>query len=260
MIDWVFIPAVKDASEESETSKGNAIDILIKRILASGTTTLINDLENLKQKTESEYEKIQNNNKAILQSAENKITTLLQNYNNNQAGMKLDWSPNFKIDKPTAIIRLIENGIENEIDKFGHGLQRCFIIALLMSLVDNSTVSKTLILGIEEPELYQHPPQINHLARQLEKLSSNSASQVILTSHSPFFVSRKNFEKIYIIKKLNHGSSSIISYNFEKLKDIYNKDCPVGLQQNDLEMFATLSGALQTNAHEMFFAPFLVFC
>jgi len=47
----------------------------------------------------------------------------------------------------------------------GHGLQRSYLLALLQELAGSEAPNApTLILGCEEPELYQHPPQARHLA------------------------------------------------------------------------------------------------
>jgi len=68
----------------------------------------------------------------------------------------------------------------------------------------------TLLLGFEEPELYQHPPQARHMASLLEDLSSKN-SQIILTTHSPYFVSGKGYENIRMIRKSGDDKHSIVS-------------------------------------------------
>ena len=49
-------------------------------------------------------------------------------------------------------------------------------------------------------ELYQHPPQAHHLSSVLQKLSSSN-SQVIVCTHSPYFVSGRGFEDVRILRQ-----------------------------------------------------------
>lgn len=90
---------------------------------------------------------------------------------------------------------------EGNIARFGHGLQRSYLIALLQGLasLDDSGEPK-MILGCEEPELYQHPPQARHLASVLERLAEGN-SQVILSTHSPLFVDGRGFESVRLVQK-----------------------------------------------------------
>ncbi|MFV3517231.1 ATP-dependent nuclease, partial [Mycobacterium tuberculosis] len=98
---------------------------------------------------------------------------------------------------------------EGNIARFGHGLQRSYLIALLHGLAsEDDSAQPTLILGCEEPELYQHPPQARHLASVLESLSDKN-SQVIITTHSPLFVDGKGFESVRLIRRNKETKSAV---------------------------------------------------
>jgi len=76
-----------------------------------------------------------------------------------------------------------------------------------------------LLLGFEEPELYQHPPQARRLADVLEKLSSlGGNSQIIVTTHSPYFISSKGFENVRMVRKKSGGKTQITATTFDKLE------------------------------------------
>ena len=111
---------------------------------------------------------------------------------------------------PKATIKAQEINFKGSLSNFGHGLQRSFLLAILQELAlieiepeegdspDQSSSHHdrpTLIFACEEPELYQHPPQARHLNNVLRDLSK-SESQVLLTTHSPYFVSGEAFEEI----------------------------------------------------------------
>jgi putative ATP-dependent endonuclease of the OLD family len=58
----------------------------------------------------------------------------------------------------------------------------------------------TLILGFEEPELYQHPPQAKYLRTVLEELATEG-SQILITTHSPHMVSSQGFVAVRRVTK-----------------------------------------------------------
>jgi len=68
-------------------------------------------------------------------------------------------------------------------------------------------VMPNLILGIEEPELYQHPNRQRHLSKILFKLATGSIkgvaaqTQVIYSTHSPLFVDIERFKHLRILRK-----------------------------------------------------------
>ena len=97
-------------------------------------------------------------------------------------------------------------------------MQRSFIVTLLQEEATMSVEGRpTLILGIEEPELYQHPPQAQHFAQLLEKLSLDSI-QPVVTTHSPYFVSGKGFEAIRMVRPRTADSgTSITQLTYEVL-------------------------------------------
>lgn len=56
-------------------------------------------------------------------------------------------------------------------------------------------------MAIEEPELYQHPPQARYLAELLYDLSQGGA-QVIVCSHSPLFIPGDDVESVKSSKRV----------------------------------------------------------
>src|SRR5699024_1627009 len=101
-----------------------------------------------------------------------------------------------RIEEPLAGLRVGERGFEGELSRFGHGLQRSYMLALLqeLSMFESENIP-VLIMGVEEPELFQHPPQARYLAEILFELA-NANSQIIICTHSPLFIPGDNFDKI----------------------------------------------------------------
>ena len=65
----------------------------------------------------------------------------------------------------------------------------------------------TLLLGVEEPELYQHPPQARHLADVFGQMAKGN-NQVLITTHSPMFVSGDGFENTQLVRAPQNNTGS----------------------------------------------------
>jgi len=127
----------------------------------------------------------------------------------------------------------VEDSFEGEITRKGHGLQRALIVTLLQhlamtnpaeteeegeeSLDTESTpvLGPDLILAIEEPELYLHPSRCRYLSNLLHQLAEGRESglaeknQVLLATHSPYFVSLQYFDNIRMAHKQKEDTDPI---------------------------------------------------
>jgi len=152
-----------------------------------------------------------------------------------------------------------EGGFEGDLSRLGHGFQRSYLLALLQVLASVGPDKEVprLLLGCEEPELYQHPPQARHLASVLEELSSHEA-QILISTHNPVFVTGKGFESVRVIRfDPVTKASKCKQLTFEdlatRLADVTGEKPlkPLGLA-------AKLHQALQPGLNELFFAKNLV--
>lgn len=111
------------------------------------------------------------------------------------------------------------NNTSFDLERFGHGFQRSVIFELiqLASKLQKKTTSKTTdfnpdftLLLFEEPEAFLHPAQQENMAYHLHQFGKPEGQQIIITSHSPIFVSKNSNElgQICRIQKSN-GISNI---------------------------------------------------
>lgn len=147
------------------------------------------------------------------------------------AGVEMQWSAvgEVEIPLPRAEVRLVEHGYPTVVTNTGHGLQRAFVFSMLQNLaaersnppktqadsLDTETSTETdvadLILGVEEPELFQHPPRQRHFANILYRLANDAIpgvsqkTQVIYTTHSPHFVGMDRFHQVRVCQKADNG-------------------------------------------------------
>jgi len=200
-IQWIYVPAVKDASTEQEEGNKTALGQLLARTVRT-KLDFTEALRQLKDDTHEKYTEILSKQAHALKGLELSIQKRLQDYIDPRAQVDLKWHSDPKssvtVRDPAARALVGDGDFVGEIARAGHGLQRGFLVTVLHELVGNEeNGGPTLLLGFEEPELYQHPPQARHLADVLERLAqSENNSQVIVTTHSPYFVSSKGFENV----------------------------------------------------------------
>jgi putative ATP-dependent endonuclease of OLD family len=220
-LQWVYIPAVKDATAEQEQSKTSALSRLLQRRVYS-QLKLDGPISEIKADASQRYNELLRENKAPLDQVSESLNSRFQRWAHPRASVNLSWaqpSNVVSIASPLAEMKATEGVFTGDLARFGHGLQRSFIFALLEELAEHSTTGPLLILGCEEPELYQHPPQARYMASVLERLSKDHA-QVCVCTHSPFFVSGKGFEAIRAVQKSATGAAVVRQSSFDEVSKI----------------------------------------
>jgi len=207
-VQWVFISASKDVTEESEESKTSALGQLLARTVRS-KVNFSERVSKLKKDAQEEYQKILDAEQSALDSISVTLQEKLESWAHPgitaQILWKQDSEKSIKVEEPWAYLKVGERGFEGELARFGHGLQRSYMLALLQELTTiHDENIPTLVMGIEEPEIYQHPPQAKHLAEVLNDLSEKG-TQILVCSHNPLFIPGDNFEAILLMSMKNQA-------------------------------------------------------
>lgn len=225
-ISFVFIPAVRDASVDSIDGRGSVISQLIE-LLVKSVVQKREDIRMWQAEASERYKELVSpeNLGELGELAEELSDTLKIFYSD--TGVDLAWRPpeDLQVALPLADVALMEQGYTGPVENKGHGLQRAFIFTLLQHLAKalstvpeegpdegqaagaEEPISHSVILAIEEPELYQHPIKQRHIAKVLERISGGhipgvmSQTQVILCSHSPHFISTERFDDIRLARR-----------------------------------------------------------
>ncbi|HMI39008.1 MAG TPA: AAA family ATPase, partial [Nitrospiraceae bacterium] len=165
-------------------------------------------ISELRRQLEAGYQKILDERQTVLSDLKVSLERRLQEWASPAASVELKWhfdsEKSISVQEPLARIFLGEDGFLGDVARLGHGIQRSFIVSILQELAEMGTAEQPrLLLGIEEPELYQHPPQARHIASLLERLASDDKknTQVVLCTHSPYFVSAMSFEQVRYVRK-----------------------------------------------------------
>lgn len=213
-IQWVFVPASKDITKESEESKNTAFGQLLARTVRS-KINFAEKINTLKSEVQEKYRSILDAEQSALSDISVSLQKRLQYWSHPDIKAKVCWNIDegkaVKIEEPLAYPQFGERGFEGDLSRFGHGLQRSYMFALLQELNElNDKSAPTLVMAIEEPEIYQHPPQSKYLAETLQELSGKN-SQIIVCSHSPLYIPGYDFEKVRIVREKDKPSKSFVS-------------------------------------------------
>ena len=195
----VYIPAFTSPDDQMKTTGPSPLrdmlNFMLSRIIPnSGAYASL-------RRAFEEFNREANNENGFLSTIAQPINDALKPW-----GIKLDLSVNSIT--PTVITKsLISYSFTDSLlgntgfglDRYGHGFQRAVIYELfrLASSFQQETQTRTdefepnyTLLLFEEPEAFLHPAQQENMAYYLREFGNQPDQQVIVTSHSPVFVSK----------------------------------------------------------------------
>ena len=279
---FLFIPAVRDATDDAQESKGSVIselmDLVVRNVLSNKES-----LKNLREHTQHEYASALDPSKLDeLERLARNLTKTLQVFVP-ESEVDLGWLPLAQIDipMPKANVKLVEDGYKSPVGRTGHGLQRAFILTMLQHLVlaksgaradtpETGVELPDLVLAIEEPELYQHPSRQRHFARILRALAAGSISgvakrtQIVYGTHSPLFVGLDRISELRLLRKSSEDpglpkvttiSSVSLSVLAEKLWTLHGRS---GAPFSESTLLSRLRAIMTPWMNEGFFANVVV--
>lgn len=261
-MEWVYVPAVKDVCLEQAEGKGSAFGLLLQRTVRT-SVSFAESIAKMKTGIQADFVKLVAERQEALAGLSQSLNKRLQEWAHPNSSIELEWHGNpddaIRITEPTARLKTTEGTFQGKLSCFGHGLQRSYLLALLQELSESRNEDgPRLILACEEPELYQHPPQARHMANVFQKLSSGN-SQVLICTHSPYFVAGKDFEQVRMIRKAPSDDAACAFFVrppelAAELKKAYGGELPAldGL-------FLKVHQVLKPNINEMFFCNIAVF-
>ncbi|MFS0695960.1 ATP-dependent nuclease [Streptomyces nitrosporeus] len=201
LIDFVFVSAdlraYEEADDQKATALGRILDHAVDRSQANEQLGEIDETAHLARLDvhAKVYGPVLDAVSAALSSEVSKFTT----------GREVVVTPTVHAPRPartTFQVSIRDGAANTSVHRQGHGFQRALIIAALKYLADcrrpNDSM-RTLCLAIEEPELFQHPPQARTFAKVLRELAATAPqghTQVMYATHSPVFINPKGYHQI----------------------------------------------------------------
>lgn len=257
-LDWIYVPAVKDASAEASELRNSAFSKLIM-FAVRAKVNFEKQIETIRLDAAKQLTKILNETQEIIDQVGGEIDKEFRSLSTTPVNVALQWDDSQSVLLREPNIRSIfkDGNVFDAPENFGHGIQRTYIMALLSmaTKVQQQVDGFKLILGVEEPELYQHPPQAKFLSTALSKLADGQ-SQVLITTHSPYFVSGRNFESIRSLRKRGNVTK-VHSWSIDEQRAY----CAARKGTDAIGAAAALSGmdrSLQAPISEIFFASKLI--
>jgi putative ATP-dependent endonuclease of the OLD family len=256
---FVFVPGLQDAADEAVERKGSILERLLAAI-ADQRAEAREGLSALEDRFREEYTNlVEDTHRPTLDGLANSLGEQMRRYVPS-AEIRLEpVAQQLAIAPPRVLLRGGEEHHLTDLGRQGHGFQRTFIIAALEYLAATQDIADgdrpTLFLGIEEPELYQHPPRAMHFAATLRELTSadGASVQVCYATHSPYFVTPSEFASIRICRRAEHPDGESASPTTITAADVSKVSglLPDGDQK---KVHRRLSSTLRASFRETFFA------
>lgn len=171
-----------------------------------------------------------------------------------EVGQELQaWEVEFSLDiEPISENEILKNLISPNIkdknleapldpDGFGQGLQRHLIFTLIRlaskysAFADDSSHGGLTLILFEEPEAFLHPPQQSMLSRNLQSLAKSADTQILVSTHSPNFVSHNTQYLSSIARLSKDGScSNVGQLDEDQLNTIFSSNQDINQIQDIL--------------------------
>lgn len=203
----VYVPAVQDASDAFDGARSPLEQMLAA--LVYPRFEMDEEFLHLQEQVQREYDHLfPREGTPELVTLADRITGALETFCPG-ASVRLGWADyDAGLRVPPVQPAIVEDGVPTDIEHKGHGLQRALIIAMLQAedehrrTTDGDLGDIHVVLMIEEPELYQHPTQCRHFRKVLSNLASEQARiRVLVTTHSPDFISLNGIDSIRILRR-----------------------------------------------------------
>jgi len=248
----IYIPEIAKTSDTLKLSGPSPL----RKILNFVINKVIKDSQNFK-KLNKEFDDFNKNFKKEASMDGFSLKKLFIDINDNLKEWGIEFNMDINPINPEIIIKnlispfTIDKNLNKKIDvkSLGQGLQRHLIFTLLKLLESYSEKRLSrkkdfspefTFLLFEEPEAFLHPHQQKILNDNLHSFASNDQQQVLVSTHSPFFIS-KHIEELSNLVRLTKENSitKIFQISETELKEI--------IKENN-ELIEYLSGKLDDPA------------
>lgn len=225
---FVFIPAAPDLTSQFDISgKGSALQLLLGDILKDVVGKSINSW------TERNRSVLNELKTTVSEAAADRLNERARQVNHHLEqylpGIEIkfevnlqDWAPKAN---PIAQSRMRRRERDFFIESEGHGVQRATLLALLQAIAESRTAPEStkgedrdneqnhrgdqrssLIVFVEEPEVYQHPIQARMMARSFANAARTGNIQFVLATHSPYFLDPNEIHNTLRVENSPTGS------------------------------------------------------
>ncbi len=263
---FIFVPAVRDLTDEAKVTKTNPFGRLLYAVLESVTSQQKTDLEKTLETLTKRLNRIGGTERleSIVQT-ENKLNAVLKEY------MPCDLEIEFQsptIETLLTTPQLYANdGFRNMVSNKGHGLQRAIIFSILRCYSELVTgvgdnKKRPMIFAVEEPELYMHPQAQRNIRRVFRDIADKD-DQVLFSSHSSLLLDVAYFDEVIrveAVQEKEEDQNTIKSKIWQLPMEVMIKDLKArrNIDATPDSMRELYSHAYHPNRSEGFFAKSII--
>ncbi|QFZ55349.1 DUF2813 domain-containing protein [Oceanihabitans sp. IOP_32] len=260
---FFYIPAIKNLSEDLKVTKTSALGELINWLSSSVSTEIKQEFKTKTDALVKELiEKID-----TTEEGESKIERINKALNDN-IGFDIGCSLELKFGSPEIQDVVFpqpkvfaNDGYDSELTEKGHGIQRLALFSLLRTYntfdFGKKTNESNIIIGIEEPEIYLHPP-LKRATYNLLKEISEGNDQVVYTTHDSLFISVDNFDQIRLFRKSSEENPKTVSHELSVQQIINHYYNIYGIEIDELSIRHRFHHLIDETKNEGFFAKKII--
>ncbi|AEV97456.1 hypothetical protein A4D02_35735 [Niastella koreensis] len=227
---YFYIPAIKNVADDLKNTKSSALGELINWISSSVSKEIKNEFKVKSTELVGDLLK-----KIDIDDDGNSKIGMINKALNENVGFDIGCSLELKFGSPEMDDLIFpepkvygNDGYYSEITEKGHGIQRLALFSLLRTYntfdFGKKNAEKNIIIGIEEPEIYLHPPLKRSTYSLLQRISRGD-DQVIYCTHDSLFLSVEFFDEIRMFRKSdgNNPETKVYEFSVSQLVEFYKK-------------------------------------
>lgn len=207
----IRIPAVRETAADMREGRGTALSALLA-VLATDDRSA-GPMENLRDETQTRYEaEVAPLQQARLEDLERDFTAEIQRFIPGAEVKMQITTAVVSIPTPGVAIRAGQGAEVTDVALQGHGFQRALLMAALQLVAQTALTDRdqpSVLLAVDEPELFQHPTMARHMGDLLARVAERADGrfQVAYTTHSPLLVDPHHFERIRVFRRTGSARS-----------------------------------------------------
>lgn len=208
ILQSAIIPAFRDPQSQLRANNYTWYGKLLQNYIDNDNEKLINAFEEVKTASSEVFGELEEkigDNRVQIAFPDTKIS--------------FQFNPDTKQEVYKSALIYVDDGFNSLLQDKGSGIQSAVIIGLFDFYVRNVSHVSSSLLAIEEPELYLHPHGRRVISNRLEDFLEDGKNQVIVTTHSPEFITSTEKDLNIILVRKTNGKTTAHSTFFENPKD-----------------------------------------
>ncbi|WP_121355722.1 ATP-dependent nuclease [Flavisolibacter nicotianae] len=207
LLQSAVIPAFRDPKDQLRINSYSWFGKLLKAYVKSDNEDLQNAFASVKSASDEMFKELKT------KVTDKEIDVAFPN-----TTISFQFNPDTKQDIHKSTLIYVDDGFNSELKDKGAGIQSAVTISLYDFYIKNVAHSGSSLLGVEEPELYLHPHGRRVISDRLSRFASNGKNQVILTTHTPEFISNISESQNIIAVKKNNTATEARNIRFDTPK------------------------------------------